>query len=297
MSGQSVRKGFLARFSQLNAYPRRVAIAVVASYVLQIAAAIWLGDSLLDAPPDLPEAIVLGLLMIFIGTRLRGLNNIVHECSHFSFAEKRADNVTIGRICASLILGSFADYRAEHMTHHAHVGDYERDLDLRGIREYRLEEALTWRSVLRHALTPVAGLHLRRYVRPNLSAADGPAFLALKIILIAGATFALALDPVSALLLVWIPYIWIFTAINYWTDCADHAGLIGAPDDLDSSRNVAMTRPLRLLLFPRNDCFHLVHHLFPQVPARYLGACHRELLSHPDYRARSDGIRATAARL
>lgn len=296
MSGQSVRKGFLPGFAQLRAYTRRVAIAVVASYVLQIAAAIWLGNSLLDSPPDVPTAIVLALLMLFIGTRLRGLNNIVHECSHFSFAEKRGDNTTIGRICASLVLGSFTDYRSEHMTHHAHVGDYDRDLDLKGIRDFRLEEALSWKSILRHALTPVAGLHLRKYLRPNLSAADGPAYLALKIGLIAGATAALLLDPVPALLLVWIPYAWIFTAINYWTDCADHAGLIGAPDDLDSSRNVAIPRPLQLLLFPRNDCYHLVHHLFPQVPARHLGSCHDRLLSHPDYRARCEGIRSTALR-
>ena len=64
------------------------------------------------------------------------------------------------------------------------------------------------------------------------------------------------------------------------------AGLIGAADELDSSRNMPVPKAIGMLFFPRNDCFHLVHHLFPQVPTRHLRDCHGRLLSHPEYRAR-----------
>jgi len=287
MSGYAVRQKFLRRFAELGAYSRPTAIFIVSSYVLQILIAIGLGYRLLQAPLGLVSGACLVLLMLFIGTRLRGLNNIVHECSHASFAERRGDNLVIGRLCAALALGSFAEYRAEHMTHHAHVGNYDKDLDLKGIRDFRLEDPLTPRTVLRHLLTPVLGLHLPYYVRINLTARDGTGFLVLKFALIAAAVVFLILDPVPALVLVWLPFLWVRTAINYWTDCADHAGLVGAGDDLDTSRNVPLPAPLRLFLFPRNDSYHLVHHLFPQVPARHLGNCHKNLLSDPVYRART----------
>lgn len=261
---------------------------IVASYIAQVIAAIGLGYWLLQSPLSFSGGLGLALLVLFIGTRLRGFNNIVHECSHFTFSRRREDNVLLGSISASLVLGTFADYRDEHMTHHAHLGDYDKDLDLRGIRDFRLEEPLTPKTILRHALTPLLGLHLPYYLNVNLSARDGEAYRALKIGLIIAATVFLALDPLAALLLVWIPFVWVFSAINYWTDCIDHGGLVGSEDELDSSRNFLVPKQLRVFLFPRNDCYHLVHHLFPQVPAHHLDDCHRLLLTHPDYRARTE---------
>jgi fatty acid desaturase len=73
--------------------------------------------------------------------------------------------------------------------------------------------------------------------------------------------------------------------------CVDHAGLIAESDDLYASRNLILPQPLRALLFPRNDCFHLVHHLFPSVPTRHLPACHRRLMSDPAYAALSHRAR------
>jgi len=287
MSGHALRQKFNARVGGLTAYSRGAAIFVACSYVLQTLAAVALGRSLLHSEPTISSGVVLALLMVFVGTRFRGLNNIVHECSHFTFAERRPDNLVIGRLCASLVLGCFARYRADHMTHHAHLGDYEKDLDLRGIRAFRLEDPLTPKTVARHLLTPLVGLHFSSYLRLDLSERDGTVHQILKLAVIAAAIAFLVLEPATALLLLWFPFLWIYPAINYWTDCVDHAGLVSARDELLSSRNLAIPRPLQPLLFPRNDCYHLVHHLFPQVPARHLASLHRQLLSEPEYRARA----------
>lgn len=288
MSGTAVRHQFVREFRRLAVNRRIVAVLIVASYFLQVIAAIGLGWWLLQLPFSGYTAAGVATLMLFIGTRLRGFNNIVHECCHFAFSERREDNVLLGSICAAVILGCFRDYRDEHMTHHAHIGDYEQDRDLQRIRALRIEEPLTPRTVARHAMMVVSGRYLPYYLGVNLSSRDGQAFLVMKAGLIALAVLFLILDPVAAVLLVWLPYVWVFTAINYLTDCIDHAGLIGAGDELDSSRNLPLPTPLRVVFFPRNDCFHLVHHLFPQVPTRHLNACHDRLLSHPEYRARSN---------
>ena len=287
MSGTVVRRQFIREFRNLRANSRLVAGFTVASYFLQVLAAVCLGYWLLRLDISAWTAIGIPALMLFIGTRLRGFNNIVHECCHFTFSERRADNVLFGSICAAAILGSFRSYREEHMSHHAHLGDYEHDRDLQRIRELRLEEPLTPSAIARHALRVLSGRHLRYYLSVNLSAQDGRAHLAMKLGLIAAAVLFLAVDPVPALLMVWIPFVWVFTALNYLADCIDHGGLVGADDELDSSRNMPVAKPFRFFLFPRNDCFHLVHHLFPQVPARHLDECHARLMANPDYRART----------
>jgi fatty acid desaturase len=282
----------MKKFKGLSGVTLWIAGMIVASYVLQILTAMGLGYWLLQQPSTLLTGLGLALVMFFIGTRFRGINNIVHECSHFTFTLRREDNVLFGRICASLLLGSFRAYRDEHMSHHAHCGDYEKDLDLQGSRAFRFEDPLTPKTILRHALTPVFGLHLRRLPNVNFSARDGELYRAFKIGLIAAAIVFLVLDPLAALLLVWVPFIWVYNAINYWTECIDHAGLVGSDDDLESSRNLIVPKTLRMILFPRNDCYHLIHHLFPQVPAHHYGACHQQLLTDPDYRARTEGRRA-----
>lgn len=296
MSGHAVRQQFTKSFRGLSLYTRTASAMVVASYIMQVVAAMGAGYWLLQQPLTVFSGLGVAAAMLFIGTRLRGFNNIVHECSHFTFTKRREDNVMFGSICSSLVLGCFQDYRRKHMTHHAHLGDYEKDLDLQGIRVFRLEEPLTPRTLVRHVLTPILALHLPHYLSIDLSGTDGRAYRLLKIGLIAAAVAALAFDPVAAVLLIWIPFLWIYSAINYWTDCVDHAGLVESGEELTSSRNVLMPKQLSAILFPRNDCYHLVHHLFPHVPARHLDRCHKQLMSNRQYRERIDGVRAVSSR-
>jgi len=288
MSGHAIRQEFLPQFRALRANSRLLAIMILVSYVAQLLGAIGLGYWLLTLPLSVVSGLGIAAVMFFIGTRLRGFNNMVHECCHYAFSVERHDNAVIGSIAASIVMGSFHDYRDEHLTHHAHLGDYEKDLDLQGIRHFRLEAPLTPRTIARHILTPILGLHLPEYVSINLSARDGTVYRLLKFALIGAAVLFLIYDPLPALLLVWIPFLWIFTAINYWMDCIDHAGLVHAEDELDASRNVnhSLPRVLSTIVFPRNDGYHLIHHLFPQLPVHHFGRCHEQLMANPEYRAR-----------
>ena len=284
----------MPRFRGFSKYGRASAWMMFSWYVVQILAAILAGHLLLQQPLSVLTVTLMVLVAVFIGTRLRGLNNIVHECCHYTFSEHRKDNERIGSLCASILTGCFRQYRDEHMTHHAHLGDYERDLDLQSIRKFRLHEPLTARTILRHILTPLFGLHLGSYSGVNLSADDGVFYQRLKIGLLLGILVFAIFEPLTALWFVIVPLFYVFPTLNYWADCMDHAGVVGAEDELEASRNVLAPRPIRVLFFPRNDCFHLVHHLFPQVPARHLETAHRELCADPEYRSQPLAVRGAA---
>ena len=71
------------------------------------------------------------------------------------------------------MFNSFTVYRDEHLSHHKHIGDYENDLDLQGIKNLGLHDPLTTPVVLRHIATPLVLRHLPYYLSLNLSRNDG----------------------------------------------------------------------------------------------------------------------------
>ncbi|MGI9391676.1 MAG: fatty acid desaturase family protein [Boseongicola sp.] len=292
MSAKLLRKKHMRSFVGLQKYERHTAWFIVFGYLSQIVISVALGSYLLGLSTSPITVLASFVLIVFIGTRLRGLNNIVHECSHSTFSTDRSDNVLIGKICASLLFGSFSEYRDEHLSHHAHVGDYEHDLDLQGIQNLRIHDPLTRGVILRHLINPFLGRHLPYYLGLNMSTRDGRAFLALKIALLFAVGVFTAFFPMTGSLFVIVPLVFAYSTLNYWADCMDHAGIVPADDELDSSRNILAPRFIRWLLFPRNDCFHLVHHLFPNVPARHLATTHEALIDDRLYRSRPNAVRA-----
>jgi fatty acid desaturase len=292
MSGRVLRSTYVRRFLGLERYRRMDAWLIVAAYVALIFAAVALGSYVLTLPLSAWTVAVMIATAAFIGTRLRGINNIVHECSHATFAEERSDNVMIGRFCAAILLKSFRKYRDDHLSHHAHNGDYEHDAEFGLIEKFGLHDPITLRTILRHAIVPLTGRHLPLYTGINLSAEDGRVFQGLKLFLLVSMAIFLLLDPVAALSFVILPLFYIYPTFNFWTDCLDHAGLVGAKDEIEASRNVLAPTAVRLIFFPRNDSYHLVHHLFPQIPARHLHRAHEELSRDPSYRRLPSAVSA-----
>jgi fatty acid desaturase len=291
MSGRLLRREYIRKFSDLRSYPRRFAWLVLGSYFALVLASVWLGHYLLSLPVTAWTVILMVMTSLFIGTRLRGINNIVHECCHSTFSEHRQDNALIGRISTSLLMKTFRKYREDHLSHHANNGDYETDAEFAVIQKFGLHDPLTVRTVLRHIVTPLTLRHLPTYTGINLSAEDGKAFVWLKIALLALMAGFTVLAPLTSLFFVLIPLFYIYPTLNYWTDCLDHAGLVGADDELEASRNVLAPGLVRWVFFPRNDCYHLVHHLFPQIPAQHLDAAHLQLSRDATYRGQPAAIR------
>lgn len=291
MSGLLLRKRYMGRFSGMRRYDRFVAWAIVFAYLAVIVASVWLGNYLLSRPVTVWSVVAMAAVAVFIGTRLRGINNIVHECCHSTFSDHRDDNVAIGRLCTSLLMKTFKKYRSDHLSHHAYNGDYESDAEFAVIEKFGLHEPLTPRTMLRLVAVPLLGRHLRVYSGVNFSAEDGRFFVALKVAFLALMALGVFVAPLTTIFFVILPLFYIYPTLNFWTDCLDHAGLVGAKDELEATRNVLAPGPVRWVFFPRNDSYHLVHHLFPQVPARFLNDAHAELCKDPSYRSQPNAAR------
>lgn len=296
MSAKELRIKYTREFARMSRYTPARAWLIVAGYLFQIGLAVVAGGYLMALPFSGMVAAGVLVLMVFIGTRFRGLNNIIHECSHSTFSDKRATDWSIGKFCAVVLFSSFNDYRDEHLTHHAHLGDYDHDLDLQGIKNLRLHDPLTPRVVLRHILTPLTGRHLPYYLNLNFSAGDGLVCFVAKIALLLAVLLAALVFPLTIGIFLVLSFCLSYSALNYWADCLDHAGIVGTQDDIAASRNILAPWPLRILFFPRNDCFHLVHHLFPHVPARHLETSHCILMQDDIYAARPNAVPAKSRR-
>ena len=283
MSGEFLRKKYVAGLFGLKRYSPLAAWTIVGVYLGLILSSVWFGSYLISMPVTTLSVLLMLAMSIFIGTRLRGINNIVHECCHSTFADSRQTNVLIGRVCAALLMKSFRKYRIDHLSHHTNNGDYESDAEFAVIQKFGLHEPLSFRTVLRHIATPLLGRHLTKYVSVDFSSADGRPFLFFKVALLALIAGFSLFAPLASFCFVIIPLFYIYPTLNFWTDCLDHAGLVGAQDELHASRNVLAPTLVRLLFFPRNDSYHLVHHLFPQVPARHLHHVHGELSKDVSY--------------
>jgi fatty acid desaturase len=85
-----------------------------------------------------------------------------------------------------------------------------------------------------------------------------------------------------------IPYVTVYQIFRYWSDAFDHAGITDSQQDFHRTRNHLFGwQWLNLLVFPRNDQYHLVHHLFPGLPTKAFPQAHLKLMeAEPEYAKR-----------
>lgn len=229
----------------------------------------------------------------FIGTRFRALSNLMHECSHYALTSDRRWNNILGKLLSIPLLTSFDRFRATHFSHHQHTGDSKLDLDFLGYEQFRFEEPLTRAAIRRHLWTTLTLRHVPSFVGKTFYVKTDPLpYNVLRLGYVGAIVAIIAMTgPFSTATLALvgylvIPYAVTFQTINYWTDVIDHAGLFDNDDELHQTRNAVVRNPIvRAILFPRQDCFHLVHHLFPQLPVAFLPVVHSKMMGIEAYAA------------
>lgn len=235
------------------------------------------------------------LAVIWIGIRMRALGNMMHECSHGIFADSSKGNEKLGHLLAALDLASFSDYSHQHASHHAHLGDPERDLDFRSrfflLGRNQSAKAILLTFFISVLLVPLWFIMLR----PVLWARCAPLWSNfIRIVLLTGVVLA-AIHPETqllTLLYVIVPYLTTYQWMRIFSDACDHLFLTQEIESYERSRNHLFKHQfLNVLLFPRHDAYHLLHHLFPALPTRLYPNAHAQLLQHPWYRSRQHELR------
>ncbi|MEN9809220.1 MAG: hypothetical protein RLZZ488_787 [Pseudomonadota bacterium] len=232
--------------------------------------------------------------IIWTGTRMRSLGNMMHECSHGIFVRSPSANTHFGHLLSAFDLSSFSDYARQHTTHHAYLGDPERDLDLRS-RAILFARRKTFFSLLTLGLYALVLVPLWiSMLRPVFWAAKAPRWSnVLRIALLALTALGLLLPQSQffTLIHVVLPYMTVYQWMRFFSDACDHVFLTCESDPLERSRN-HLFRPdfLNRIFFPRQDAYHLLHHLFPSLPTCAYPAVHRQLLLHPWYKSRSHAL-------
>jgi fatty acid desaturase len=223
---------------------------------------------------------------VMIGSRMRALNNLVHEASHNSLFKSKKWNIIIGRICAAPILLSFFEYKTSHMRHHARLGMTD-DPDLIRLQELGLYPFPTrcwfikspWKLLIFYI----------KYVVGSLYLSDKTSFLKRVGVLAIPFTFTLILFPDVALrawLLCWvIPFFTTYHIIKLLAETGEHGGLYDSDQQhltlnarsIHMTRNIVSGRFSSFFLYPHGDNFHMLHHRFPIIPGAKLKDFHDEL--------------------
>jgi len=220
---------------------------------------------------------------------------IMHDCAHGSFFSSRGINGAIGWITGVLTLTPFAQWRRDHAIHHASSGDLDRrghgDVNTLTVREFRkLPDGARWRYRLyRHpfVLFGLGPIHMMLMARMRGKAAtlkDAETRSVWSTNLGIAVLFAAAALLIGwrAVLLVYIPSIYIAAAVGIWLFYVQHQfeETYWKPhpdwDYLDASiRGSSYLKLPRVLRWFTGDIgVHHVHHLSPRIPNYRLQQCH-----------------------
>lgn len=217
---------------------------------------------------------------LMLTTSLKAFNNIVHECSHNSFSSNRRFNTFIGTVLCPLLLTDYASYKREHFSHHHYLGNYDKDLDFKARSELMHNVTPTANSIAKDIISLRFILHyLPRPMPYTGSALAGVAFY------VGGSAIFLATGQAACLMSALVEWIVLFPLLRYVIDLVDHGGLYkdGVAEIYKSRNFVVKNKLLRGILFPRNDCYHLIHHLYPFLPVHQFGKAHDILMRDETY--------------
>jgi fatty acid desaturase len=245
--------------------------AIVAAFLL-----------VLQAPWTSP----LGLLVL--GNRQRALGNILHDAAHRNLTRNRFLNDLVTRaLIAPLLFLSLSHYRELHFRHHLDLGAKGTDPDLIPIPD---EKARSWAAALAAnalSLRAVLGSTFGHLVDRAVPLGGRLYILAWWTVLVALLVSAAGAGPAAAMLALWLgARATVFHLITTFREMCDHHGL--SPGGVFSfTRDITAAGPLSLLFHPRNNAYHLTHHLLPAIPYYRLPEAQRVFAELSEYQERA----------
>lgn len=225
------------------------------------------------------------IFIVMIGNRQRALGNILHDAGHRNLHRVASINDRLTNLLvAPLLFVCLKTYRTTHFLHHLHLGDPEKDPDYLATHA---SFATTWvRNFVTHAFcirtwwSSLAG-HLGAGV-PVRSVFCIAGWWVLLCSLMS-ALFGIAFT-VSFLVLWLLARATAFHLITVFREMCDHYGL--KPQGVISfTRDIVQHNLWSVFFHPRNNGYHLTHHLLPATPYYNLPEVQRLISAMPMYQA------------
>lgn len=222
--------------------------------------------------------------LVLIGSRMRALMNLIHQASHGQLFDNERLNRWIGRMFVAWpIYVSTTAYREEHHRHHVKLWDRELDPKVHRLIWLGLLEPESRRLpfIWKHVVLPMT----LRYAPRNIIGAvrTSTERVGRIVFVVVLGTLTVLIGGEREFLMYWVaPYVSTFQVMRYWAEMAEHSGL-ASDRAWSATRNWTAALPIRWLLAPHSDHWHLVHHLYSNVPHFRLANAHRVLMRVPEY--------------
>jgi fatty acid desaturase len=215
--------------------------------------------------------------LLIMGNRQRALGNVLHDCSHRNISRRAQVNDLIARtLVAPLLFADFEHYRKTHLAHHMHLGHPQHDPDY-------MPSAGAHRNCWRE--TFCANLSARQWISTLVGDFAKPLgmqkllYIALWwTVLLVGMGFIAGQQAAGVFVALWLTArATVFFLITLFREMSDHFGR--EPGGIiQFSRDITARGVLRYIVHPKNNGYHLTHHLLPTVPYYHLPAAHQALL-------------------
>jgi fatty acid desaturase len=228
------------------------------------------------------------LAVLLIANRQRALGNVLHDAGHRNLWRDQKRNDLVARIfIAPLLFSSLTQYRETHFKHHMALGVERADPDLLHASQ---QTSTSWISryldqvfSLKAWLGSMCGHLLSPQVRTSSQLSILGWWVAAVALMwaTAGTTFT------TTFLLLWLlARATVFHLITTFREMCDHFGL--QPGGVFTfTRDIACLGFWRKVIHPRNNGYHLTHHLLPAVPYYRLPEAHRLLKSQEVFQGRA----------
>lgn len=224
---------------------------------------------------------------------MRALGNIIHECSHYTFVPSRKHNINIGKIICFLDISDFNTYKKDHFSHHRYLGDPERDEDFKERKKIGIfkDDRLHFFRILLIILSCKNWFLLiktNKYLKSIICFKNKKSIYYLIFLLLLGIVIGFS----NLFMFIILPYLSSYQMMKLLSDYLDHGAIYFKESTEERTRNhIFSIGILNWIFFPRADCFHLVHHLYPTIPTNQLAKKHHEIMrKNANYKLRRHNI-------
>lgn len=232
----------------------------------------------------------LGLLailpaLLLVGNRQRALGNMLHEAAHRNLMRDERRNDLLANIAITpALLTDLERYRHDHMRHHRHLGSVTADPDLIDLGSGSIGWLAAWvKLASRRSVwwSNFAG-HLAELSRIRYRSVV--VFVLWWVLVLAGIALVSSTATAVCFIGLWFAArATVFHAITVFRELCDHYGL-GKLGVFGRTRDLTGTGAMRWLVHPRNNGYHLTHHLMPAVPYYHLPRVHQLFLHLTPFR-------------